>query len=212
MGRVNFTPGRTDSTVGRINSTTGSADSTAGRIDSTTGWADSTAGRIDCATGWADCTTGCAGSTPGRTGSTVVCVDSATGCLHSVSGRADLRSGEPLQLKVAGKVILTGNTLSLSGAYTPAGADSFKIIDNDGTADAVTGTFNTKVLRISYIGGDGNDVVLTRVNTEPTLSDVADVTINEDGVLEYTDNPQPAPPRRFYRTIANPSAGAGEGQ
>ncbi len=74
------------------------------------------------------------------------------------------------QLKVTGKVDLTGAALSVGGSYTPASTDTFTIIDNDG-ADAVAGTFaglpegasltlNGKSLLITYHGGDGNDVVL----------------------------------------------------
>ena len=72
---------------------------------------------------------------------------------------------------VTGTVTIAGGTLTLAGAYAPAVGDSFTIIANDG-ADAVTGTFaglaegatltfNGATLGISYVGGTGNDVVLT---------------------------------------------------
>lgn len=77
------------------------------------------------------------------------------------------------QLRVTGSVSLGGASLNLSllNGYKPLGGTSFKIIDNDGT-DAVSGTFaglaegdtlvvGTTTFKISYIGGDGNDVVLT---------------------------------------------------
>jgi autotransporter-associated beta strand protein len=81
------------------------------------------------------------------------------------------------QLNVAGAVNLNNARLApipWSG-FRPAIGDSFTILRNDGT-DAVNGTFlnapegaifggalNT-AFRITYQGGDGNDVVITRVN------------------------------------------------
>jgi hypothetical protein len=79
------------------------------------------------------------------------------------------------QLGVAGKVNLTGVDLVLSGSHVPAFGDSFVIVNNDFNSDAVTGTFNglgeggaipnflgsALTARITYVGGDGNDVVLT---------------------------------------------------
>lgn len=78
------------------------------------------------------------------------------------------------QTQVTGTVDLGGATLSIVklASYTPADATPFIIIDNDGTADAVTGTFSglaegatTTVddveYTVSYVGGDGNDVVLS---------------------------------------------------
>lgn len=83
------------------------------------------------------------------------------------------------RVQVTGTVDLGGVGLEISflGGFTAATGDSFIIIDNDGV-DAVTGTFDglaegatfTRAGRawsISYIGGDGNDVVLT---VQPTPS------------------------------------------
>ena len=82
------------------------------------------------------------------------------------------------QLNVTGSVDITGATLTLSGTYltTPAVAnDLFTILLNDGAGDAVTGTFAGLAegahvfsglgqdYTISYIGGDGNDIILTAV-------------------------------------------------
>jgi autotransporter-associated beta strand protein len=81
------------------------------------------------------------------------------------------------QLNVTGTVSLNNARLVPIpwGTFRPALGDSFTIIKNDG-ADAVSGTFlnapegaifggalNT-AFRITYLGGDGNDVVITRVN------------------------------------------------
>lgn len=91
--------------------------------------------------------------------------------------------GEYDQLKVTGTVDLgaaTTLTASLVNSFKPAGGNSFTLIDNDGT-DAVTGTFSGlaegatftldgSVFKISYVGGSGNDVVLT-AQTLPTTPD-----------------------------------------
>jgi hypothetical protein len=74
-------------------------------------------------------------------------------------------------INVTGSVTLTGATLQLIGAYVPAVGDTFTIITND-AADPVVGgfaglpegstiSFNGVVLRVTYVGGTGNDVVLT---------------------------------------------------
>src|SRR3989440_269792 len=79
------------------------------------------------------------------------------------------------QLNVTGTVNLTGAALTATVGFTPAVGNTFTIINND-SADAVTGTFAglaqgaTVTLSgvnfiISYTGGTGNDVVLSRVAT-----------------------------------------------
>ncbi len=76
------------------------------------------------------------------------------------------------QLSVTGTVNLAGATLNVNLTFTPAVGSAFTLIQNDGK-DAVVGTFAglaqgaTLVLdgmtfQISYVGGTGNDVVLTR--------------------------------------------------
>lgn len=84
------------------------------------------------------------------------------------------------QTKVTGTVDVTNGTLStiLLDGYVPATTNKFVIIDNDG-ADAVVGTFAGLVegatvtagdvaYKISYVGGDGNDVVLTVITSPNT--------------------------------------------
>jgi fibronectin-binding autotransporter adhesin len=85
------------------------------------------------------------------------------------------------QLKVIGSVALgvaTKLDVSRYQDFKPAVGDKFTIIDND-AADAVTGTFlglaegasitvDSYVFTISYVGGDGNDVVLT-TKTAPAV-------------------------------------------
>ncbi len=79
------------------------------------------------------------------------------------------------QLNVTGTVTLADATLTLSGAYTTSTpGDLFTLILNDGAGDAVSGTFaglgesasvfnGGQEFTISYVGGDGNDVVLFAV-------------------------------------------------
>lgn len=108
-----------------------------------------------------------------------------------VSGSVDLNTGATLgielngnqagsdydQLTVTGSVTLAGN-LIVSLGYTPGPGQRFVIISNDGT-DPVQGTFaglpqdatflvDNELLKISYTGGDGNDVELSE-NTPPTV-------------------------------------------
>ncbi len=82
------------------------------------------------------------------------------------------------QIKVTGTVDLGDGTLNtiLYNDFKPVKDQVYKIIDND-AADAVTGTFlnlaegatfDGYVLKVSYVGGDGNDVTLT-VQSVPTV-------------------------------------------
>jgi hypothetical protein len=91
---------------------------------------------------------------------------------------AELNSGSPGsgydQLVVNGAVNITnGTALQLTLGYTPPVGQAFTLIDNLGSG-AVQGTFSnlaegglltigTLVFQITYKGGDGNDVVLTRI-------------------------------------------------
>lgn len=75
------------------------------------------------------------------------------------------------QINVTGTVSLGNATLNVTTSFSPLSGNSFVIINNDG-GDAVAGTFNGlaegaslvvsgNTFNISYVGGDGNDVVLT---------------------------------------------------
>jgi hypothetical protein len=102
-----------------------------------------------------------------------------TGDLTFQSGALDEElggtgSGQFDQLNVTGTVDLGTNTVlnvSLVNSFKPVAGNSFIIVRNDGT-DPVTGSFKNLaegatftasgyVFKISYVGGDGNDVVLT---------------------------------------------------
>lgn len=82
------------------------------------------------------------------------------------------------QLSINGTVDITGATLNLSGTYLTAPTianDLFTILLNDGSSDAVTGTFaglpddsyftaaSGQDFIIDYNGGDGNDITLLAV-------------------------------------------------
>jgi hypothetical protein len=92
------------------------------------------------------------------------------------------------QFDVTGTVNLTGSTLSLNQISEPPVATAVVLIQNDST-DPVTGTFAGLAegaivtvagtsYKISYVGGTGNDVVLTR-NLAPI-----DLSLNNSDVDE----------------------------
>jgi len=83
------------------------------------------------------------------------------------------------QVNVLGTIDLNSATLNVAVGFTPTVGQTFTILSND-DVDAVVGTFaglpegglvtvGSDVLQISYVGGDGNDVVLT-VLTVSTVS------------------------------------------
>jgi fibronectin-binding autotransporter adhesin len=93
------------------------------------------------------------------------------------------------QLTVTGTVNLGGAALQVTplAGFTGSIGDTFVIIDND-LADAVTGTFaglpagsvitaGVFAFSISYTGGSGNDVVLTRV-VPPVIPNLTSMSIS----------------------------------
>ncbi|MBI5383580.1 MAG: hypothetical protein HZA90_02725 [Verrucomicrobia bacterium] len=89
------------------------------------------------------------------------------------------------QLSVTGAVALGNCTLQVTSLSSVATGTTFVLIDNDGV-DAPTGVFNGlpegallavsgQLFRVSYHGGSGNDVTLTRIdgaNAQPQFSSV----------------------------------------
>ncbi len=80
------------------------------------------------------------------------------------------------QVNVAGTISLGSSILNVTLGFMPAVGTAFTIINNDGL-DPVVGTFVSKPegatfvvggasFRISYVGGDGNDVTLTAVQAQ----------------------------------------------
>ena len=91
------------------------------------------------------------------------------------------------RLAVSGQVSIGNAALLVTRGYTPAPNASFTIVDNTG-ASPVFGTFaglpqnalffvDGHPFRISYTGGDGNDVVLTAL--APPAFSISDVTVTE---------------------------------
>lgn len=93
-------------------------------------------------------------------------------------------------LAVNGTAALGGMQLSLSPSFTPAIGARFVIVRNDGV-DPVSGTFaglpegatllaSNVTFRVSYAGGDGNDVELTvvPVGQPSNFTDIAPLTNN----------------------------------
>ncbi|WP_435020745.1 Ig-like domain repeat protein [Tundrisphaera sp. TA3] len=79
------------------------------------------------------------------------------------------------QVVASGAINLAGSTLLVSLFSVPAIGDQYTIIVNDANALPVVGTFNglaegsiltlgAVTFAISYVGGDGNDVVLTAID------------------------------------------------
>ncbi|QYJ97010.1 hypothetical protein K0J45_16050 [Shewanella alkalitolerans] len=101
---------------------------------------------------------------------------SAGGSLSAEIGGASACSQYD-QLQVTGTVTLGGSLNATSyNAYVPVGGESYTIISNDAT-DPVSGIFTGlaegnifslagKNMRISYLGDDGNDVVLTALSDQ----------------------------------------------
>ncbi len=151
------------------------------------------------------------GQSPGRITSSTVTLDPASTLKMELGGNVAGTGYD--QLDVVGGVNLNGAALQLSTTFVPAAGSSFVIIRNDGS-DAVNGTFaglaeggtitvGSRSYTISYVGGDGNDVVITAVGT-PVCNNVSiptniqtlpgtpvTVPINVDdvtgnGILSYT--------------------------
>lgn len=95
------------------------------------------------------------------------------------------------QIVVTGIVTAGGNlSISLYNDFKPTAGQTYTIINNDGS-DAVVGTFtglaegatmtvNGYVFRVSYVGGDGNDITLTVVSVP---------SVPNTGIALVTGNP-----------------------
>lgn len=111
------------------------------------------------------------GAPAGSGGSGALLLEPAARFLVVLAGRA---IDTFTLVNITGAVALSNAELSVTLAgFTPNVGERFTIIDNDGT-DRVTGTFaglpeggivtaGNRRLRVSYVGGTGNDVVLTVV-------------------------------------------------
>ncbi len=114
----------------------------------------------------------------------------ASGAAFEAQVNSDFVAGTHYdQLNVVGTVNLNGVALNPSGTITSVSDREIVLINNDGT-DAIVGTFSGRAegsivningvnFRLSYIGGDGNDVILSAdtfihlVGTQLTVTDIA---------------------------------------
>lgn len=123
-------------------------------------------------------------------------LDAASSASFQLNGLAAATGFD--QVRVNGTVTLGNSALAASLGFSSAVNDKFIIIDNDGSTDALVGTFaglaegatltlNGQLFQITYKGGDGNDVVLTHINTPPAFQDRS-VTpqVLEGGVVTLT--------------------------
>ena len=106
-------------------------------------------------------------------------------------------AGNSDRTNVTGTVSLGSATLSVLAENGTYGYQTdYLIIDND-AADAITGTFGTITSNlafldpaVSYVGGDGNDVVLTMARNDINFSQVA-LTPNQVAVATALENTVP---------------------
>jgi autotransporter-associated beta strand protein len=100
-------------------------------------------------------------------------VNFTPGSFFTVELKGTIPGSDYDQLDVSGRVVLGGSTLVVTLNFPSTIGNSFTIIDNGGT-DPIVGTFdglnegdafivNGLVFQITYVGGTGNDVVLTQV-------------------------------------------------
>lgn len=115
------------------------------------------------------------------------------------NANVSIKSGGYNHAAVTGNVNLTGSTLNLTVAYNPYVGASYTLIDND-AADPITGTFvglpegafvpiNTQTFQLSYVGGTGNDVVLSLVSgglPVPTISTFTIVPLINSDPAQFT--------------------------
>ncbi len=127
-------------------------------------------------------------------------------------------------LSVSGTLDLGGAALNLTLGYQPITGDAYTIIDNQG--GAITGTFSGlpeaasfpfggRQYQITYVGGDGNDVVLTDQGAVPptfTPTNSPTDTPTETPTSTATDTPTMTPTPSASPTItatATPTAHGG---
>ena len=121
------------------------------------------------------------------------------------------------QANVTGTVDLGGATLNLSATsgFRAASGTTFTIINNDGT-DAITNTFVGLVegatvsvggqnFVLSYVGGDGNDVVLTATTSSPIITGATSTTFTETLAGTFTVTVAGSPAAMFTETGNLPS-------
>ena len=119
---------------------------------------------------------------------------------HSGAGSYGTPGTDYGQLVVNGDVALNGTfSVEVIGGFVPSLGQQYMAIDNRGT-HAITGTFNNLPegsivwagnygFLVTYVGGDGNDFVLTMhqfSNTPPVANAGGPYTVDEGGTLELS--------------------------
>ena len=128
------------------------------------------------------------GNSPGCLSTGSLTLSSGSTATFEVTGPTPCTQHD--QIQVTGTVTINGATFNPLIGYGNAPADEIILILNDGV-DAVTGTFaglpeGTAVNFgafmgfISYVGGDGNDVILAADTTPPTVTCPSDITQGTD--------------------------------
>jgi autotransporter-associated beta strand protein len=109
-------------------------------------------------------------------------------------GLRGVGEGDWQKVVVTGTVALNNASLATGRMFTPQPGSRFTIVDNDG-ADPIVGTFaglaegaeidiSGVTVKITYAGGDGNDVEVFREDDPPTLATLNDLQINEDAAQQ----------------------------
>ncbi len=124
------------------------------------------------------------GTNTGRFTANSLVLDAASDFVADIHGTTAATTHD--QFRATASVILGGATLTLVDDFTANPGDQFRIIDNT-SSSAVNGTFaglpegakftaNGQGFQISYVGGTGNDVVLTALATPAN-----DLAVSGDG-------------------------------
>jgi hypothetical protein len=122
------------------------------------------------------------GTSPGTIGTSSLSLAAGTTLQMQIAGNTAGSGYDQLVVGSGGAVDLTNATLALSATAALPADTVLTIVDNQGSA-AVTGTFaglpegttvtvDTQEYRISYVGGSGNDVTLTALQTDDVIVSV----------------------------------------
>jgi autotransporter-associated beta strand protein len=153
-----------------------------------------TVGAINGLGGWTVPGDNCVAPSHGQLKSATLNLDATSDFNVDLGGTA--ASGKYDRLKVTGSVTLANAILHVTQSALAKTNDQFVIIDNDGV-DPVNGTFAgfpensiitlspSQTLKISYVGGDGNDVVLTQIAAPPAPT-LGGITSTGNGQIQLT--------------------------
>ena len=123
------------------------------------------------------------GASPGTIGAASLALAVGTALQIEIAGTTAGTGYDQLVVAPGGTVALGGATLGLSASFAPPADTVLTIVDNRGS-QPVTGTFaglaegailslDMQDYRISYVGGTGNDVTLTALQTDDIVVSVS---------------------------------------